>query len=159
MEKRIEEIMKSKNDLESNLEKEKRKKFVPNVRVFVPNLEGKILLLKRARGIGKNLWTLPGGKIDLGDSKINTCRKECEEEAGIKIYGLRELTNTEYLPSLEDYNHYLTYYFGADAYSGKIIINEESSDFDFVEFNEISRYKIAFNQDAQIVKYFRGKFD
>ncbi|MCA9496082.1 MAG: NUDIX hydrolase [Nanoarchaeota archaeon] len=135
-------------------------KFIPNVRVFVPNLEGKILLLKRGRGIGKGLWNLPGGKIDLGKSKINSCRDECFEEAGIKVYGLKELTNTEFLPVLgNDINHYFTYYFRASGYSGNIKLNDESSDYDFIDYAEISRFSIAFNQDAQMVKYFLGKFN
>ena len=47
--------------------------------------ENEIILLKRAFDPGKDLWTFPGGFVDLGESVEDAARREAEEELEIAI--------------------------------------------------------------------------
>jgi 8-oxo-dGTP diphosphatase len=47
--------------------------------------DGRIVLLRRAFDPGKDLWTFPGGFVDLGESVEQAARRETQEELGIEI--------------------------------------------------------------------------
>jgi 8-oxo-dGTP diphosphatase len=47
--------------------------------------DGRIILLRRAFDPGKDLWTFPGGFVDLGESVEDAARRETREELGIGI--------------------------------------------------------------------------
>jgi mutator protein MutT len=46
---------------------------------------GKILLEKRKNEPGKGKWSLPGGKVELGESVKQTVIREVKEETGLKV--------------------------------------------------------------------------
>ena len=46
---------------------------------------GEILLLRRAFDPGKDLWTFPGGFVDLGESVEQAAHREAKEELGIAV--------------------------------------------------------------------------
>ena len=46
---------------------------------------GKVWLLRRAFEPGKDLWTFPGGFVDLGESVEDAARRETDEEMRIGI--------------------------------------------------------------------------
>ena len=46
---------------------------------------GRIVLLRRAFDPGKDLWTFPGGFVDLGESVEDAARREAREELEIDI--------------------------------------------------------------------------
>src|SRR5919107_1649403 len=45
--------------------------------------DGRIILLRRAFDPGKDLWTFPGGFVDLGESVEEAARREGQEEPEI----------------------------------------------------------------------------
>ena len=47
--------------------------------------DGRIILLKRAFDPGKDLWTFPGGFVDLGESVPQAAHREVREELDIAI--------------------------------------------------------------------------
>ena len=47
--------------------------------------EGKMLLLKRAKSPGHGFWSLPGGRVEFGESLHTALTREVDEEAGLKI--------------------------------------------------------------------------
>ena len=47
--------------------------------------DGNIILLKRGFDPGKDLWTFPGGFVDLGESVEQAARREAQEELAIDI--------------------------------------------------------------------------
>jgi ADP-ribose pyrophosphatase YjhB (NUDIX family) len=46
---------------------------------------GEIILLRRAFDPGKDLWTFPGGFVDLGESVQQAAHRETHEELGIAV--------------------------------------------------------------------------
>ena len=47
--------------------------------------KGKILLVRRGREPNRNLWSLPGGAVRLGEGLREALVREIEEECGIEV--------------------------------------------------------------------------
>jgi ADP-ribose pyrophosphatase YjhB (NUDIX family) len=47
--------------------------------------EGRLLLIQRLREPEAGAWGLPGGKIDFGETAMQTARREIAEELGLEI--------------------------------------------------------------------------
>jgi len=53
------------------------------VGVVVFDEEGRILLVRRGGSPGRGLWSLPGGRVEPGESIFSAAVRELEEETGI----------------------------------------------------------------------------
>jgi len=45
---------------------------------------GRLLLVQRATAPGRGLWSLPGGRVELGETLAEACIRELLEETGIE---------------------------------------------------------------------------
>jgi ADP-ribose pyrophosphatase YjhB (NUDIX family) len=45
----------------------------------------RVLLIERAHDPGRGLWTVPGGRVELGEPHQETCRREMREETGLEV--------------------------------------------------------------------------
>lgn len=65
--------------------------FHLGIKALLRNEEGRVLLLKvnpkKLRGEQRDYWDLPGGRIQKGDSVLDTLRREVEEEIGVTSLG------------------------------------------------------------------------
>ena len=130
--------------------------IVIDSRVIIPDLEGRILFLKRASKVANGMWNLPGGKVESMDSVNDTSRKEVMEESGLVIKDLDFLFFDESLGSSFDKKHYISFYLLANGYGGRVELNEESSDYDWVKPAEIPMLEVAFNNDLAVNRYLQG---
>jgi ADP-ribose pyrophosphatase YjhB (NUDIX family) len=56
----------------------------PTVAVGVVLLDGdRVLLIRRGKAPAEGLWSVPGGKLELGESLEAACRRELREETGL----------------------------------------------------------------------------
>jgi ADP-ribose pyrophosphatase YjhB (NUDIX family) len=46
---------------------------------------GRVLLVKRGRPPAEGLWSVPGGKVELGESLEEACVREMREETGLVV--------------------------------------------------------------------------
>lgn len=46
---------------------------------------GRVLLVRRARPPKAGFWTVPGGKLEPGESLVECCRREVREETGLAV--------------------------------------------------------------------------
>ena len=47
--------------------------------------EGKLLLVRRGQEPGKGLWSVPGGRVEAGESLAEACVREVREETGLDV--------------------------------------------------------------------------
>ncbi len=123
------------------------------VRAIIQNEAKEILLLKRAsKDAYGDMWCLPGGKVDFGQTAEEAIVREIQEETSLICSSSEFLFYKDGLPQNPDENHYLTLYFYCQA-DGTIELNEESSEFAWVGLEELGKYDIAFNNDDAIKSF------
>lgn len=47
--------------------------------------DGRLLLVRRGRAPAAGLWSIPGGKVESGESDVAACRRELLEETGLDV--------------------------------------------------------------------------
>jgi 8-oxo-dGTP diphosphatase len=47
--------------------------------------DGRVLLIKRGNEPGRGLWSLPGGRIEPGESDVTAVAREVAEETGLTV--------------------------------------------------------------------------
>jgi len=57
--------------------------ILPGCCAFIKNAQGQILMQQRTHPYGK--WGLPGGLMELGESTLETIRREVMEETGLVL--------------------------------------------------------------------------
>src|ERR1700733_5572754 len=58
--------------------------FHVGVKALIFNEEGKVLLLERDHPIKKLYWDIPGGRLQKGESLMDTLVREVKEETGLE---------------------------------------------------------------------------
>ena len=73
---------------------------IPGVGAVVVGSQG-VLLARRDKAPGKGLWSIPGGGVELGETQMESVKREVEEETGVKCEAL-ELISTFDLITKDD---------------------------------------------------------
>ncbi len=58
---------------------------IPCVGAVIKDATGRLLLIKRGHDPGAGLWSLPGGRIERGESDAEALVREILEETGLRI--------------------------------------------------------------------------
>ena len=90
--------------------------------------DGKILLVRRAGAPARGLYSLPGGRVEFGESLHAALHREVAEETALKIEIIGLAGWREVLPGTGG-GHYLIMSFAARWSSGEPVLNEELDDF------------------------------
>ena len=90
---------------------------------------GKILLVRRAGAPARGLYSLPGGRVEFGESLHTALHREVAEETALKIEIIGLAGWREVLPGTRGGGHYLIMSFAARWSSGEPVLNEELDDF------------------------------
>jgi len=93
--------------------------------------DGKILLVRRARSPAKGFYSLPGGRVEFGETLHAALHREVEEETALRIEIAGLAGWREVLPGTGGGGggHYLIMSFAARWSAGEVILNEELDDF------------------------------
>jgi 8-oxo-dGTP diphosphatase len=68
------------------------------VGAIVRDGDGRVLVIRRAHPPGEGLWSLPGGRVEAGESDEDAVRREVWEETGLRIQ-LHEAAGSVILPA------------------------------------------------------------
>ncbi|MCA6106516.1 NUDIX hydrolase [Bradyrhizobium cenepequi] len=104
---------------------------------------GKVLLVRRARSPGKGFYSLPGGRVEFGESLHTALHREVDEETGLKIDVVALAGWREVLPGPTGSGHYLIMSFAARWVAREPRLNDEHDDFKWLEPEAIGDLKVT----------------
>jgi ADP-ribose pyrophosphatase YjhB (NUDIX family) len=106
--------------------------------------DGKVLLVRRARSPGKGFYSLPGGRVEYGESLHTALAREVDEETGLKIEILGLAGWREVLPdSSAAGGHYVILSFAARWVAREPVLNEEHDDFIWLQVGDFGDLKLT----------------
>ncbi|MEO6843192.1 MAG: NUDIX hydrolase [Bradyrhizobium sp.] len=105
--------------------------------------DGKILLVRRARSPGQGFYSLPGGRVEFGESLHTALHREVDEETvlHIEIVGLAGWR--EVLPGAGGGGHYLIMSFAARWTGKEPVLNDEHDDFKWLAPDALGDLKVT----------------
>ena len=105
--------------------------------------DGRILLVKRARSPGKGFYSLPGGRVEFGESLHTALHREVDEETGLRIEIIGLAGWREVLPAAGSGGHYLIMSFAARWIAREPVLNEEHDDFRWLAPDALGDLKVT----------------
>jgi 8-oxo-dGTP pyrophosphatase MutT (NUDIX family) len=111
----------------------------PGVAAVIYDEAHRILLMKRPRG---PYWSIPGGRMDAGESAPACCIREVEEETGLNVRVLRLIglyTDPQSICAYPDGNVHQSYIalFECEQVGGELRTSEESERFRWIGREEL----------------------
>ncbi|HEY7229206.1 MAG TPA: NUDIX hydrolase [Pseudolabrys sp.] len=106
--------------------------------------DGKVLLVRRARKPALNLYSLPGGAVELGESLADAVVREVREETAIEIEPIALAGDREVIERDDQgrvARHFVILCFASRWLKGEPVLNNELDDARWIDPADISAYK------------------
>ena len=99
-----------------------------------------VLLVKRGQALGRGLWSLPGGKVEIGETEEVAALRELHEETGVAatIVGFAGRYSID-----AGHARYMITCFAAHHLSGTPSAASDASDAKFVSQGQVSALPLA----------------
>ncbi len=106
----------------------------------------RVLIAERAGGPRKGYWSLPGGKIEPGETAAEAVAREIREETGLDVVlsgflDVHDVINRDGAGNVQ--LHYLICVFFGTSDSGEPEAATDISDARFVTLEELSEYRLT----------------
>ena len=105
--------------------------------------DGKILLVRRAGAPARGFYSLPGGRVEFGESLHAALHREVAEETALKIEIIGLAGWREVLPGTGGGGHYLIMSFAARWTAREPVLNDEHDDFRWIDPDAIGDLKLT----------------
>jgi 8-oxo-dGTP diphosphatase len=102
-----------------------------------------ILLVRRARSPAKGFYSLPGGRVEFGETLHAALNREVDEETALKIEIAGLAGWREVVPEASGGGHYLIMSFAARWVSGEVVLNDELDDFRWLKPDALGDLKLT----------------
>jgi ADP-ribose pyrophosphatase YjhB (NUDIX family) len=106
--------------------------------------DGKVLLVRRARKPALNLYSLPGGAVELGELLADAVVREVREETSIEIEPIAVAGNREVIERDGQgriARHFVILCFASRWLKGEPVLNSELDDARWIDPADIFAYK------------------
>jgi 8-oxo-dGTP diphosphatase len=93
--------------------------------------EGKVLMIKRAAKPNQNLWAIPGGMLELGETLQEGAEREIFEETGIRIKAGNPIYTFDFMERDSDgqlHFHYIIIDLEATYLEGEVAAADDALD-------------------------------
>ena len=105
--------------------------------------ERKVLLVRRARSPSKGVYSLPGGRVEFGETLHAAVHREIAEETALQIDIVELAGWREVVPTAEGGGHYVIMSFAARWRAGEVVLNEELDDHQWLAPEAIGELRIT----------------
>ena len=105
--------------------------------------DDRILLVRRARSPAKGFYSLPGGRVEFGETLHAALHREVDEETALKIDIVGLAGWREVVPGTAGGGHYLIMSFAARWRAGEPVLNDELDDFRWLAPDAIGDLKVT----------------
>jgi ADP-ribose pyrophosphatase len=112
------------------------------IRLSVKSLifyDDKFLILRKNTVEG--LWDFPGGRLEFGEAPEETLKREIKEETNLRVSILRPLYSWNYLKNEDTF--LVGFVYLSKTNSKEVLLSSEHNNYDWITFEELSKYKIA----------------
>ena len=117
--------------------------------------DGKILLVRRARSPAKGFYSLPGGRVEFGETLHAALHREVAEETALKVEIVDLAAWREVVPETGGGGHYLIMSFAARWSAGEPVLNDELDDYKWLAPDAVGELKMTFGLQEVILSAWR----
>ncbi len=111
---------------------------------------GQVLLIQRAKAPWEGAWSLPGGRLEAGETAEDCAIRELREELGIRVAGLRPVARL----LLAD-GRFRLQVFGTELFEGDVSPNDEIAAWQWVGAGEETGLTTTPHLSEVLVQAFR----
>ncbi|WP_459722760.1 NUDIX hydrolase [Actinophytocola sp. KF-1] len=118
------------------------------VGAVVHDPDGRLLLVRRANDPGRGQWSLPGGRVEPGESDASAVAREIHEETGLQVRA-GSLVGSVSRPAPQGV--YVIFDYAAEVVGGDLSAGDDASDVawvDLVTFTDLDRRGLLVDQLA-----------
>ena len=125
----------------------------PTVGGLIFNPEGNLFLMRSHKW--HNMYTVPGGHIELGETMEQALVREVKEETNLDIFDIKLITHQEFIYDHEFWKkrHFIFFDFAARTKSTNVILNDEAQDFIWVSLDEVFKLNLDKYTRTAIERY------
>jgi 8-oxo-dGTP diphosphatase len=105
--------------------------------------DGKILLVRRARSPARGFYSLPGGRVEFGETLHAALHREVDEETSLRIEIVDLAGWREVVPGPTGGGHYLIMSFAARWLANEPMLNDELDDFKWLPPDALGDLKLT----------------
>ena len=105
--------------------------------------DDRILLVRRARSPARGFYSLPGGRVEFGESLHAALHREVDEETGLRIDIVGLAGWREVLPGTSGGGHYLIMSFAVHWIGREPVLNDELDDFKWLAPDALGDLKLT----------------
>ena len=106
----------------------------------------RVLLVRRAQPPSQDLWAIPGGKVEIGETLQEAAEREILEETGIIIQAREPVYTFDYIErdgSSQPRFHYVIIDLIADYVRGETRAGDDAADVRWVAAEELARLNVS----------------
>ena len=105
--------------------------------------DGKILLVRRAKSPARGLYSLPGGRVEFGETLHAALHREVDEETALRIEIAGLAGWREVVPGDGGGGHYVIMSFAARWVAHEPVLNDEHDDFRWLAPDALGDLKVT----------------
>ena len=103
--------------------------------------DGRVLIVRRARAPAKQIYTLPGGVVEAGETLPEAVRREIREETGLEIEPVALAGHREFILRDDDKRvsrHFVILSFASRWIAGEPVLNDELDEARWIDPSELT---------------------